>query len=706
MKLALHDNEMETNVKVKSKAFKIGNAGKIIGILRGKLYEHKIRTLVQEYISNARDAQRECKSSKRIVITVPNQMNPVFKVRDFFGITPERMEDVFINYGDSTKEDTNEQAGGFGIGSKSAWAYTDSFTVISVTDGKKRTYVCEIGSNKEGMLNELSCEKTDEPNGTEVHVAVKHGDIQNFRNAIYRAVYFWRVDEYPEFKGVVAHEVPKRLPSIRIGDLELANELPSYLELDSNDYHNYISMVIDGIPYKMGKQFIANVKPLLSLLSNIKCEAMIHIGNGMMDIPATRESVSTEQINADILSKLAPTLKAGLAEYIKTEFAKAKTYPEWVKAYGELSKMFGVDEHAKRGDYSIKNDTLTSKSFEEFNMFEVGKGRRGGFARTVRGSIELEQLPRVFFVDNPDEPLVRQNSRIKDFQKRTGSTDTILVWAAEQSVMEVVKTPLIPIVQQPSKVTPGTTVNAPQTVKKVLTTLAESEKALAKFLKDLGAQPLSSLPYTPPVRTPRERRVKEKEEFTLHRFRNGKKNPRTQTIETVEFDGDKYLYIDYKDWAKYTPEFSKMQSFVESRGYELCAMTPKAIKHVSGSKNFKQYDAWLAKYVPDADLIASVWNKKAKNSLTMSFLLKANKKILDPVVAGMMDCYRTLLKSNPEEVPTQILKLISNEVEVFEKDDAELTKAMKAKYPLLARMSAPVGPEIADELVCYINSKV
>ena len=572
--------------------------------------------------------------------------------------------------------------------------------MISVTGGMKRTYVAEIGSNKEGTLNELSCEPTTEENGTEVHVAVKHGDIQSFRNAIYRAVYFWRAEEYPEFKGVVAHEVPKRLPSVRIGDLELINGLPSYLELDSNDYHNYLSMVIDGIPYRMDKQFISEVKPLLSLLRDIKCDAVIHIGNGMLDIPATRESVSTEPINKEILTKVAPKLIDGLAKHIKAEFAKATTYSEWIKAYLELDKMFNVDAHAKRGDYSIGGGSVHSATFKEFTMLEVGPGRRGGFKRDTTHEIEFAQLTRIFYVDDADEPMVRQNRRIKDYQLRTGAKNVILVCAAEQSVME------FPKVIGPTAGTPSQVQATPVAVKKVVTTLAESKKALTKFLKDLGGEALSTLTYTAPIREARESRVKEKEEFTLHRYGYGKKHPKTTTLERVEGSSDKYLYIEYKDWNKYVTEFSKMSNFIEARGYELCAMTPKAIKQVSGHKSFKAYDAWIAKYAPDADLIASVCNKKAKNLTLMGFLLKASTKIADPVLAAMLDCYKTVLKSNPEDVPVKILDMVSNEVGVFEKDDAELTKLIRTSYPLLNRMSAPLDSSMANELVCYINSKV
>ena len=113
MKMQAHDNALETNAEVQSQDFGIGDASVVIEILRNRLYQHKIRTLTQEYMCNGRDAQRENKSKKRLVVTVPNRITPVFKVRDFGpGITPDRMAKVFVLYGASTKRGTNGQTGG------------------------------------------------------------------------------------------------------------------------------------------------------------------------------------------------------------------------------------------------------------------------------------------------------------------------------------------------------------------------------------------------------------------------------------------------------------------------------------------------------------------------------------------------------------------------------------------------------------------
>jgi len=211
MRMETVKNTMKTNVKVKSKEFGIGDVSAVIEILRSKLYSNPIQTLVQEYLCNGRDAMREINSKKSIQVTVPVPLNPVFKVRDFGpGVNPDRMENVFIMYGASTKRKSNKQTGGFGIGSKIAWAYTDSFTITTFIDGIKRVYCAHIGVNKNGMLDLLSTEKTNERNGTEIQLAVSGDDLHAFKNAIFRATYFWT--EKVEFLGLRVHvQTPERL---------------------------------------------------------------------------------------------------------------------------------------------------------------------------------------------------------------------------------------------------------------------------------------------------------------------------------------------------------------------------------------------------------------------------------------------------------------------------------------------------------------
>ena len=245
MKLVQTEKTLKTNADFTSQDFTIGDVSVVIEILRNKMYRHKVRTLVQEYISNARDAMREINSQDKIEVTIPTTFSPTFKVRDYGpGISPDRMYNVFIKYAASTKRDSNKQTGGFGIGAKSAWSYTESFTIVTFIDGIQRTYVAHIGANNNGRLDFLGESNTDEANGTEIQVPVSPSDIRDFRRAAQRAVYFWSDKERPIFKGLTPDETIKRELGEMLDNLEINNNIP---ECVVSKYDEGVIFSIDGI---------------------------------------------------------------------------------------------------------------------------------------------------------------------------------------------------------------------------------------------------------------------------------------------------------------------------------------------------------------------------------------------------------------------------------------------------------------------------
>jgi hypothetical protein len=202
-----------------------------------KLYAYPIRTLVQEYICNGRDAMREAGTwgKRSIEVSVPNRLEPTFKVRDYgVGISPDRMSKVFVKYGSSTKRDSNLQTGGFGIGSKSFRCYTDSMSVTSFIDGIKYTYLI----NPKGVLP-LAQEKTNEANGVEISIGIKSGDIQAFRNAVQRCIKYW--SEPVKLFGVTDGEITQVKPHIALDNLTVYQT--------SED--NGTFYLVDGIQYNL-----------------------------------------------------------------------------------------------------------------------------------------------------------------------------------------------------------------------------------------------------------------------------------------------------------------------------------------------------------------------------------------------------------------------------------------------------------------------
>ena len=183
---------ISTNMVTKDIAFQIGDVSVVIDILRSRLYSKPIQTLVQEYLSNSFDAQREAGSTAKIEIGTPTYADLRFWVRDYgVGLSPERVETVFTFYGNSTKRTDNKQLGGFGIGSKSAWSYTDSYTITSWHGGMKRVYVAHLGSGNEGTLSLVAESASEDPTGVMIEIPVKPDDIFAFRHAAVRATFLW-----------------------------------------------------------------------------------------------------------------------------------------------------------------------------------------------------------------------------------------------------------------------------------------------------------------------------------------------------------------------------------------------------------------------------------------------------------------------------------------------------------------------------------
>lgn len=144
------------------------------------MYSNPYLAIAREYLSNGYDATIERMGVESsfgtildipVEVTTPSPLTPTFIVRDYgTGMDRDILSNVFLKYGASTKRDTNNQIGGFGLGAKSALAAVSSFTVVSVKNGKKNTGI--IQKDAEGLpeISFLPEMETDEPSGTTVTI--------------------------------------------------------------------------------------------------------------------------------------------------------------------------------------------------------------------------------------------------------------------------------------------------------------------------------------------------------------------------------------------------------------------------------------------------------------------------------------------------------------------------------------------------------
>ena len=149
--------------------FSIAQNAFMAELLSRKLYTNPALAVVRELICNALDA-----SLNRVDVVLPSALNPTFTVRDYgTGLSKEDMMYLYSTYGFSTKRSDNTQIGGFGVGSKSPFALTDTFTVSSVYQGVRTDYVC-YKDNGFPKIKEVQSAHTDEHNGLCVSVPIKN----------------------------------------------------------------------------------------------------------------------------------------------------------------------------------------------------------------------------------------------------------------------------------------------------------------------------------------------------------------------------------------------------------------------------------------------------------------------------------------------------------------------------------------------------
>jgi len=297
----------------------------IFDILRNKMYKDKIGAVCREVASNSRDANREVNSDKAVEIEIisPNKLLSMGHLSISFkdygtGIPPNKMSDIFLKYGVSDKRNTNKLTGGFGLGSKSPFAYNDTFTVITVADYKeerrKYKYTAMLDSSGKGKMVLFSNEVTEEETGTQIIVPINSdNDRYKFEKDSLKYTKTWG-DEVVYKNFLYCADV-----------LETAYE-DDDVAIYKSEYYQATTMqlLIDGIPYPLDMN-IVKVKDTVGR-TNDNYLTVLKFETGELTISANRESVQYDDDTTELIQNKAETLKTKLSGLTKTHVEEQETY--------------------------------------------------------------------------------------------------------------------------------------------------------------------------------------------------------------------------------------------------------------------------------------------------------------------------------------------------------------------------------------------
>lgn len=305
--MIIQEQKVESNFD--SQDFKIKANAKAFKILSSNLYKDKILAICRELICNAYDSHVQAgKKDIPVVVTVPTAANPNFIVEDFgLGLSKEEVEQIYTTYFESTKTNTNELIGGLGLGSKSPFAYTTSFTVIATKDEVQNTFVAFIG---DGGLPQISLLVTQpvpgKSNGVRVEVPVQSSDCYLFRDSLTKLQWFETVPEVIGNSGITQHH--------------LFNRLNNYGFATEVSYKRNRMAVMGNIAYPISIDHIENADRMMSKiisLTTYDINIYLKFDIGELDIAPSREELSYDKKTQEIILKKLVWLYSQLEQQYK-----------------------------------------------------------------------------------------------------------------------------------------------------------------------------------------------------------------------------------------------------------------------------------------------------------------------------------------------------------------------------------------------------
>lgn len=387
MKLLSESNKVISNGVMKKTKARVHNSPKIFMMLSSSLYNDKIAAPIREIGCNAIDAHIAAKNDKPFYCHMPTLNEPWFSVRDYgLGMDSQELDELYLTYGLSTKDDNDEVIGCFGLGSKSPLAYVkDNFTVTSIKNGIKYSGVVSLDENGEPETNYFPEVLTNEPSGLEVKFNVQRADIDIFNTNI-KNIYSYFGKYIPKTNALTIKEVSYAETHPEYSIPVVDTSYPRYNNYNYNVNNQQSYAIMGYIKYPIdAAQF-----PKYSALLNQGYHYYFNVGDVEMNISREGLQYNKKTINAindrleKVLTKLSATLQKEL-DACKSQFevmkllfkpqnkAKLTIIQNKLSWEGKPVKLniyyenFPVESYYQRGSKTKRNE-LTQLSITEYDV--------------------------------------------------------------------------------------------------------------------------------------------------------------------------------------------------------------------------------------------------------------------------------------------------------------------------------------------------
>jgi hypothetical protein len=355
MKINLKElSQQETESTTTSKKMKLSDnaTSMVFQIFSKNIYSNPIGSIVREITSNCFDSHVEAGVKTPVLIkkSVDKETGVIYiSFIDYgTGISPERMENIYGTYFESSKRADNTQIGGFGIGGKTPLAYKrktghgeaeydNSYEIITIYNGIKYTYLVYEGAETP-EYSDPETTPTTEHNGTEIRVTVLERDLSSFAKEMVRQLYY--------FENIIFEGFDDE-------DYCYGNTLMNEYQIvrgktflyRGDEYSNQMHACLGRVAYPLDY----NVLGLNSSDYNLSIAVRLEVGE--IGVTASRETIDYSENTIKVLKRKLEEAKKEITELLVKQYSNIVTLED----YFMVKNNFGILNFANGMSINVGN---------------------------------------------------------------------------------------------------------------------------------------------------------------------------------------------------------------------------------------------------------------------------------------------------------------------------------------------------------------
>ena len=339
-------------------------------------YKAPIPSIVREYVSNCFDSHAEAGVDDAVIVKLGRKDSIGFYISFTdvgVGLSPERMENVFLKIMKSTKENTDDAIGCFGLGSKSGLSYSPIFYINTHFDGVTYKYQYRKDSIAPTLDYKEEYKESGVRNGTTITIPIKNEiDLFQFAKACNNQLFYFKnvVINFEELQNVLTNYSYINFKEILEDDFKMYEGNTFKVRISRNDMYSKNTMsslhIANGpVNYPIDYNNIT----IDSSLRNIPVALKFDIGE--LDIIQTREDVRyTEKTINAIQNKLIAFKNELLDLYGRDEIILCNSFKEYrLKSENNYTLILGKEGYT----FKLNNSIFPRKKVKLKAFYNIDK---------------------------------------------------------------------------------------------------------------------------------------------------------------------------------------------------------------------------------------------------------------------------------------------------------------------------------------------